>query len=271
METYRTNRKHHLSANLDKMIVSYGEKYKNVNLEDFLNQTDIFTSMKYDILKVNRKYKTKFEHMEKDMRKSKYGTLYIDDVPFITDEFMEKIDTHTYRISIPNISVVSKANNLITALSKHSKKNKVTGKVDFDASQLDNKTLNERVMICYDYFKSKMTLPHFIYYEALVYVLLKDKNDIKSRATQESTDVVLTHIDDIINMPAKNDNITSGLVHGQINKSLSNIHPRTKPHEFDILYYPIIDKKEQQDIFTILNATLSGIDLDQANIEGDMI
>lgn len=251
--------KHHLSANLDKIIVSY-DKWQKIEFREFMENTDIIESMNFDIIKINKKYTTLFINNERDQRKSKFGKLFIDGKEFETAEYIQQVDSHTYIMSIPNFSVISKAQDLLTALSKHSKKNKYTGATDFDASQMIGKEFKDKVMLVYDYLKSRIDLPHFIYYEALVYTLLKDKKDIRKRATKDSEDAVFVHMDDIISMPERNTSITTGLIHGYINKSITNMYPGCQPHEFDILYYPLIDRGTDNDIFATFNRILDGGD-----------
>ena len=229
-----------------------------MEFRDFMKETDIIESMSFDVIKINKKYNTLFINNERDQRKSKFGKLLIDGKPFETDEYIQQIDSHTFIISIPNFSVISKAQDLLTALSKHSKKNKYTGLTDFDAAQLLGKSFKEKVMVVYDYIKSRISLPHFIYYETLVYTLLKDKKDVRKRATKDSEDVIFVHMDDIISMPERNTSITTGLIHGYINKSITNMYPGCQPHEFDILYYPLIDRGTENDIFASFNKILDG-------------
>lgn len=230
-----------------------------------MKESDIIESMEFDIIKINKKYNTIFINNERDQRKSKFGKLFIDGKEFETSEYIQQIDDHTFIISVPNFSVISKAQDLLTALSKHSKKNKYTGATDFDSSKLNEngKLFKDKVMEVYEYLKSKISLPHFIYYEALVYSLLKDKKDIRKRATKDSEEVVFVHMDDIIAMPERNTSITTGLIHGYINKSITNMYPGCQPHEFDILYYPLIDRGTDNDIFATFNRILDGGDPNQ--------
>lgn len=225
-----------------------------------MKETDIIESMEFDVIKINKKYNTLFINNERDQRKSKFGKLFIDGEEFETNEYIQQVDSHTFIMSIPNFSVISKAQDLLTALSKHSKKNKYTGATDFDASQMIGKTFKEKVMVVYEYLRSRIDLPHFIYYEALVYTLLKDKKDVRKRATKDSEDVTFVHMDDIIIIPERNTSITTGLIHGFINKSITNMYPVCKPHEFDILYYPLIDRGRENDIFGTFNMILDGRD-----------
>ena len=240
--------KHHLAAKLAPMRVSYGD-IRDIDLEQFLKKKNIIDSMNFDILHINKKCKVRFENYDvnkyKEIPKYQqeafpkyeagfYGKLYINDIEFETPEAIRKIDDYTYRITIPNTSVISESEDLKEALSSHNKKE------IFDHEELLNgKTIIEQLQVVYDFIKERLDMPSFIYYEILIHALTVDEEDVASKVTAKTKKLIFIGSKTFTNK-SKNKyihpNISEGLVHGYITKAFSAIKVQNNPTPFDIAY-----------------------------------
>ena len=239
--------KHHLSANyLELTFIYNGMKY---TLQQILDNTNFIVGVAYDVVFFDPTLDIKFVHHEKDKQKSAYGDIYINDIKLETDNLMEKIhpDLPIFRMVMPNNTVMTEAVKLFEAIVSHDKPDYKTGKPPFDNTLLNNKSVNEQLWIIYEYIKSKLSLPHFMYYEAMVYAFGKDADNIQERANRNTQQVIFAGVSDIITNPAKNPSISTGLVHGYIKSAMSLLNPGNKPSEFDLLYQPIADRKSTED------------------------
>lgn len=245
--------KHHLAAKLAPMIISYGDT-RDMELEQFIKKFDIIDKMEFDILHFNKKHSIRFENYDVDNTKDipeyekhvfpiyesgNYGRLYIDDIEFETIEALKRIDDYTYQISIPNISVISDANDLIEALRKH-------GAGAFNkGDEFANKSIIDQLMIVYNFIKSRLSLPSFIYYEVLVHGLTVDSADVSSKVKSTTNEILFVTSKDV-NNKSKNryvhPNIAEGLVHGLFERALSYTGFKTNPTPFDIVYAHIKDR-----------------------------
>lgn len=239
--------KHHLSAKYLELIFKYNDiKY---TLTQLMEMTDFIVEVAYDVIFFNPTLDIKFVHHEKDKQKSAYGDIYINNIKLETDNLMERVhpDFPIFRMVMPNNTVMTEAVKLFEAIVSHDKPDYKTGKPPFDSTLLNNKTVNEQLWIIYEYIKSKLSLPHFIYYEAMVYAFGKDIDNIQERASATTKQVVFAGVSDIITNPAKNPSMSTGLVHGYIKSAMNLLTPGNKPSEFDLLYQPISERKSTED------------------------
>lgn len=243
--------KHHLAAKLAPMTVSYGD-IRDMNLEEFLKQSDIITKMEFDILHFNKKYDIRFENYNVNKWKEDvpsyqksafpqyeagmHGRLFVNDIEFETVEALKKIDDYTYKITIPNISVISAANDLSEALRSHG---------EFDVNKkMSGKPILEQLRMVYDFIETRLSLPAFIYYEILIHALTIDANDVSSKVTGATKALVHISSRNATNKSKKyiHPNIAEGLVHGYFNKAIANVNACTNPAVFDIAYAHINDR-----------------------------
>jgi len=271
--------KHHLSAFFAPIHVTYGKDIVNMSLDVFLKEYPYIKEMKWNRLIIDKRYKIKFvnydvtdyDRFKQKMKKDKlafsrhdisqYGILYINDIPLETSSTLKRINEYTYEISIPNTSKITEATNLMTALNKHSVKNKG----DFTYEALRNKTVPEQLWVVYEYLKEKIHLPHFIYYETLIHALVKDKADPSSKITASTKDIFFTHTDHVISRPQWNRNLADGLLHGYINAALMIPNPMNEPTETDLLYRRI---KDRENVSANIYEKFNDI-IDAAQIEND--
>ena len=245
--------KHHLAAKLAPMKVSYGD-IRDMDLEDFLKKSKIITKMEFDILHINKKCKVRFENYDVNTYKNiptyeasafpqfdagKYGKLYIDDMEFETIEAIKKIDDYTYQITIPNTSVISDADDLIEALRTH-------GEEVFNQDKaFAGKSITEQLQIVYEFIKQRLPLPSFIYYEILTHSLTVDYYDRASKVSTDTQKLAFITSRSIANKSKKtyiHPNISEGIVHGFLEKAITNVMMQTNPTPFDIAYGHIHDR-----------------------------
>lgn len=246
--------KHHLAAKLAPMKVSYGD-IQDMDLEKFLaKRKDIITKMSFDILHINRKCKVRFENYDvnnwKDLPSYKaksfpqyeaghYGKLFINDIEFETIEAIRKIDEYTYRITIPNTSVISDAEDLLEALRSH-------GEKVFNQDEIfAGKSIVEQLNIVYNFIRERIALPAFIYYEVLTHSLTVDVDDISSKVSADTKRLSFVTSRTITSKSKTkyiHNNISEGLVHGWFGRALTAVSTQNNPTPFDIAYGHIADR-----------------------------
>lgn len=263
--------KHHLSANYKEVRITY--KGIDYLLEDFYEKYDYITNIYYDVIFLNsKKYKVDFIHHEKDKQKSTFGDLYIDGEPLIINTAFERIDPDydVYKMLMPNNTVMTSVKDMFDAISTHDKRDYVTGKKPFDDDKLKGKTVPAQLWMIYEFLKDKLEMPHFIYYETLVYAFARDSANVRERVTKDTELVKFSNVSDIIVNPSKNPSLSTGLVHGYIKDACMQLDPGDKPSEFDILYYLVKERDNRSaNIYEEFNAVLDGLDDNIENNEGD--
>lgn len=253
--------KHHAGWVYTEMVVNY--KGQETTMDRLIRETDLFEHVDYDTAYVNPKYSYEFvpfKVIEDKKGKKSYikEALFIDGHEFITKQILKPNGDHSFIYTVPNNSVLLQAEDLKIAINKHSSVNKMTGKPDFDASQLRGKTLSEQIRIMYDYQRSKVKMNHFIYYEALIHSLVRDADDLTSRPTTETKLLALTHADHALTKPERTNNISTILPHGYINGIFNTISNKCVPNEMDILYQNLTDRKIlKKNVFSDFNAIIN--------------
>lgn len=249
--------KHHSVAILKALMVWYGSD-KARDILNVLENDDIIIDMDFDKIKINPKYKVEFipekiiikEEPIRKPKKTKENApkkkkrkrprrtetrikeqLWINGIEFKTEQKITKIDEYTYKLVIPNDSVLSQAYDLNTLVNGHS-----TAKGDFNPSDLNDKTLEEQVHIIYEYVKTKVKLDHFIHYEALIHALVKDANDPSSRLNEDTKLLLFTHANHALTQPERTKELSTILPHGFMGRIMSGILTNFAPSEMDILY-----------------------------------
>lgn len=232
--------KHHAAAKLKRVRLQWGEV--DMDFADFVDTSGVFSSWDFDKFTVADGHEVVFDHQILYGKRNKphhHTTMYIDGKEFITGQKIYKVDDRTFRMVIPNDSVISKADELRVAINAHSNSGG-----DFDDSFLKSgATVAEQMQYIVDYLRRKINLDHFIYYEALAHALVKDADDLSSRINEETTRLVFTHADHALQKPERSKKISTKLPYGYINKALNSVSMASDPDEIDILYQNIGDRK----------------------------
>lgn len=263
--------KHHAAAKLKRVRIQWGEV--DMDFADFIDNSGVFSSWNFDQFTVADGHTVVFDTViiyDKRNKPHQHTALFIDGKEFITGQKIFKVDDRTFKMVIPNDSVISKADELRVAINAHSNEGG-----DFDDSFLKSgASIAEQMQYILDYLRRKINLDHFIYYEALAHALVKDADDLSSRLTDETTRLVFTHADHALQRPERSRKISTKLPHGYINNVLNSIATANEPDEIDILYQNIGDRKIRNknvpsEFNNIINKKHSGISGDDL-IEGDL-
>lgn len=253
--------KHHSGWVYTDMEIRF--KGMNTTMEWMLKNTDYFESIDWNKIRINPKYKVEFYPYEVEEDKKGRKTfhkerLFIDGHEIYTDQTWTKLDDYTFSYTVPNNSVLLQAEALKVAINKHSTKDRDTGKTDFDASMLKDKSLSEQAKLMFLYQKGKVKLDHFIYYEAILHALVRDASNPALRVTEDTTDITMIHADSVLTKADRSSNISTTLPHGYINNIFNTINQNCTPSEYDILYNNLTDRKIlKKNIFADFNNILN--------------
>lgn len=249
--------KHHAGWVYTDMYVTF--KGENTTMDALFRRGDIFEPVGWNKFKIKGNHDVKFvphEVIEDKKGKKRYTKeqLWIDGSQFITDQILRYNADGTITYTVPNNSVLLQAEALKVAVSKHSTKDRDTGKADFDASELKGKSLSEQAKLMFLYQRRKVKLDHFIYYEAIVHALLRDADRPNKRVSDDTTNLMMISADSILTKVDRSTNISTTLPHGYINNIFNNIHQGSEPSEYDILYNNLEDRKVlRKNIFAEFN------------------
>lgn len=232
--------KHHAAAKLKRVRLQWGDV--DMDFAEFIDTSGVFSSWNFDEFTVADGHTVVFDlniKYDKRNKPHQHTVMYIDGKEFITGQKIFKVNDRTFKMVIPNDSVISKADELRVAINAHSNDGG-----DFDDSFLKSgASVAEQMQYILDYLRRKINLDHFIYYEALAHALVKDADDLSSRLTEDTTRLVFTHADHALQRPERSKKISTKLPHGYINNVLNSITTANEPDETDILYQNIGDRK----------------------------
>lgn len=232
--------KHHAAAKLKRVRLQWGDV--DMDFAEFIDTSGVFSEWNFDQFTVAEGHTVVFDLQivyDKRNKPHQHTVMYIDGKEFITGQKIVKINDRTFKMVIPNDSVISKADELRVAINAHSNEGG-----DFDDSFLKSgATVAEQMQYILDYLRRKINLDHFIYYEALAHALVKDADDLSSRLSEETTRLVFTHADHALQRPERSKKISTKLPHGYINNVLNSVSMASEPDETDILYQNIGDRK----------------------------
>lgn len=232
--------KHHAAAKLKRVRLQWGDV--DMDFAEFIDTSGVFSEWNFDQFTVAEGHTIVFDLQivyDKRNKPHQHTVMYIDGKEFITGQKIFKVDDRTFKMVIPNDSVISKADELRVAINAHSNEGG-----DFDDSFLKSgATVAEQMQYILDYLRRKINLDHFIYYEALAHALVKDADDLSSRLSEETTRLVFTHADHALQRPERSKKISTKLPHGYINNVLNSVSMASEPDETDILYQNIGDRK----------------------------
>ena len=252
--------KHHSGWVYTEMKVNYGGV--DTTMDKLIKEGKLFDKVEWDTVYVKPELSYEFVPHQvietKDKKTYVKERLFIDGKEFITPQLLKEVKDHVFTYTVPNDSVLLQAEALSIAINKHSSKNRITGKPDFDTSQLKGKSISEQAKIMFLYEKSKVKMDHFIYYEALLHALIRDADDLANRPSATTKNLVLTHADHALTKPERTHNISTILPHGYINSIFNTINTNCKPSEMDILYQNVDDRKIlKKNIFADFNAIIN--------------
>lgn len=232
--------KHHAAAKLKRVRLQWGDI--DMDFAEFIDTSGVFSEWNFDQFTVAEGHTVVFDLQivyDKRNKPHQHTVMYIDGKEFITGQKIFKVNDRTFKMVIPNDSVISKADELRVAINAHSNEGG-----DFDDSFLKSgATVAEQMQYILDYLRRKINLDHFIYYEALAHALVKDADDLSSRLSEETTRLVFTHADHALQRPERSKKISTKLPHGYINNVLNSVSMASEPDETDILYQNIGDRK----------------------------
>lgn len=257
--------KHHAAAKLKRVRVQWGDV--DMDFADFIDNSGVFSSWDFDKFTVADNHTVQFDNQiiyDKRNKPHQHTVMYIDGKEFITGQKIFAIDEKTFKMVIPNDSVISKADELRVAINAHSNEGG-----DFDDSFLKSgASVAEQMQYIIDYLRRKINLDHFVYYEALAYSLVKDADDPSSRVTEDTTKLIFTHADHALQRPERSKKISTKLPHGYINNVLNSVSMASEPDETDILYQNIGDRKIRNknvasEFNNIINKKHSGVSGDE--------
>lgn len=257
--------KHHCGWVYTDMVVIYGGQ--KTTMEWILKNTDIFELVGWNKVRVNPKYSYTFvpHSVSEDKKGKKIFTkekLFVDGKEFETTQALTEISPRLISYTVPNNSVLMQAEALKVAVSKHSSKDKETGKADFDHAELKGKSLSEQAKLMYLYQKSKVKMDHFIYYEAIIHALIRDADNPTKRVSEDTKDIMMISADSVLTKADRSTNISTTLPHGYINNIFNTIHQNCVPSEYDILYNNLTDRKIlKKNIFAEFNAILNSANI----------
>lgn len=235
--------KHFIVAIVKAIHVTFGD-IKDMDLEEFIRTQPYIKKMVFDRIYFNKKYKV--ELIETPIVTSETGLplktmnqLYIDGVKFETGQNIVACEDGSFKIDIPNDSVIANAERFYELIGGENN--------EFFKSNSDLiKTLDFEGMVklVYKFMKERIKLEHFIEYETLIYVLLRDGQDTSKRATPESKSFSYVNIKSDITSPSRSSNIGIGMVHGYIRKVFELTRQNATPVETDVFYNSITQPRD---------------------------
>ena len=116
------------------------------------------------------------------------------------------------------------------------------------------------VKFLFKFMKERIKLDHFIQYETLIYILLRDGEDSSKRATEDSKTFNYVNVRSDITSPSKSSNIGIGMVHGYIKKVFKLTKQNATPVETDVFYNSITEGRDtaKGSLYTEFNDILNG-------------
>lgn len=228
--------KHSISGDLQDIHVEFANHYTHLkDLKKILSNLKLINRIGYntiEFLKGSREFV-----ITKD--KDTYN-LYIDGKQFklinseITDILVNNDIVLEIKISIPNKSVLTKADDLQMALKRHNQAPEFKDGWDKGMSYI------EKVDYIINFFNKYIGFKHNIFAETLSYCMIRDSEDCSKRPTKNSQDITLIKVQDVINRPEYSSNLSSTIPYGHVEKQLMFIKSPNREcveaSDYDILY-----------------------------------
>lgn len=224
-----------------KMVVNW--LGQDMAMQDFI-KLDIVNDIDYNIVEFNSTCRC---DLFKESIGDEFESLFIDGVKLGYSNEITALGGNRFKFTVPNDSVMRKAENLLTALNNHRKEDYFTKESDFNINNFLHLTIEEQLMEILDYLRSRIKLNHFIHYELMVYGMTRDLDNKSQRVTKETKRVLFMHSNDILLYPDRNHSMASTLPYGYISKALSTVYKDNKPDEYDLLYVNLLNKDPNND------------------------
>ena len=251
--------KHFIVAIIKAILVSFGD-IKDMDLEKFIETTPYIKKMVFDRIYFNKKYKVELKHIPTKTAANglpiRYkNELWVDGKLFETGQNIVECEDGSYKIDIPNDSVIANAERFYELIGGQNN--------DFfkeNAEYIKTLDFEGMVKFLFKFMKERIKLDHFIQYETLIYILLRDGEDSSKRATEDSKTFNYVNVRSDITSPSKSSNIGIGMVHGYIKKVFKLTKQNATPVETDVFYNSITEGRDtaKGSLYTEFNDILNG-------------
>lgn len=262
--------KHNNSAKMLETRVMFRGKIYTIQEFYYAFNKNIIKAVEFDYLRfyegINIDYfgwnTEDFE--DKPFRKNWYLTIdgepLIFDQPIYDPKYNDDFHKDCIKYYIPNDSVFIKADDLKNMLIKHNKKSKEkeenewsdrvrlapasrTRLFDQESEEYTNMSVQEQIVAFLKYCMDVSEFDHIIYYEALVYGLMRDGEDPKKRLHAGSKSVQFFNIENILSTPGMTNSLSVKLHHGYIKYNILVPRIDVEPSEFDVVYNKLWDRE----------------------------
>ena len=226
--------KHSISGDLQDIHIEFTSHY--VHLKD-LKKTlpNLVTRVGYNTIAFNKGNREFVLTKDRDTY-----NLYIDSKQFklvnseIVDILTNNDNVLEIKITLPNKSVLTKADDLQMALKRHNQA------PEFKEGWDKDKTYIEKVDYIIKFFNKYIGFKHNIFAETLSYCMIRDSEDCSKRPTSNSQGITLIKVQDVINRPDYSSNLSSTIPYGHVEKQLMFIKSPNREcveaSDYDILY-----------------------------------
>ena len=258
--------KHNNSAKmLETHVFFRGVLY---TLKEFYEKLkEILLAVEFDWLRFTKGTLVEFigfshDFEEKPFTKNWYlkinGEIAVFDTPLYMPESDDMEHKDCIQYYIPNDSVFIKAEDLKIMLKKHNNEPKahkemwteryknspaIRTKYFSQDEEYKNMSVRDQIIAFFNYCREVSHFDHIIYYEALIYGLMRDGNDSSKRLSKNSTSVQFYNIGDILRTPGLTNALSVKLHHGYIKNNILVPEMEVEPSEFDVVYNKLLDRE----------------------------
>ncbi|MGL5714551.1 MAG: hypothetical protein ACRCX2_16140 [Paraclostridium sp.] len=221
-------------------------KYDNIEytMQDFVDKMDFISDINYNVLNFTDLCEIDFIREKEEDR---YESLFVDGIKVEYPYEIKKVNKRSFKLVIPNDSVMRRADNLITALSKHRRNDYHTGEPDFSMDEFLDLDVDQQMAQVIGYLKDRIKLHHINHYAISAYSMTRDYDNKSSRVTKDTQRVDYIQTNDILIYPDRNHSVSGTLPYGRIKSALESIFPDIKEDEYDLLYSNLLNKEPSND------------------------
>jgi len=252
--------KHFIVAIIKAIHVTFGD-IKDMDLEEFIETTPYIKKMVFDRIYFNKKYKVELKQIPTQTSANGLpirtrNELWVDGKIFETGQNIVECADGSFKIDIPNDSVIANAERFYELIGGQNSNEFFKENAEYI------KTLDFEGMVkfLFKFMKERIKLDHFIQYETLIYILLRDGEDNSKRATAKSKSFNYVNVRSDITSPSKSSNIGIGMVHGYIKKVFKLTKQNATPVETDVFYNSITEPRDtaKGSLYSEFNGILNG-------------
>lgn len=252
--------KHFIVAIIKAIHVTFGD-IKDMDLEEFIETTPYIKKMVFDRIYFNKKYKVELKQIPTQTSANGLpirtrNELWVDGKIFETGQNIVECADGSFKIDIPNDSVIANAERFYELIGGQNSNEFFKENAEYI------KTLDFEGMVkfLFKFMKERIKLDHFIQYETLIYILLRDGEDNSKRATAKSKSFNYVNVRSDITSPSKSSNIGIGMVHGYIKKVFKLTKQNATPVETDVFYNSITEPRDtaKGSLYSEFNSILNG-------------